>query len=308
MRPTLTRSGLAAATAVGVCLAAAAPAIAPHVTGSESSHRIKLERFVVPPNRSAGLLAKVRINGGPQLRLLVDSGSQYLVLDRSAALRSHCVGGAADLDLVGAGAAAATRVKQQTADIVEVGDLTLRSVPVIVSDRALPDGIQGALPLSIFSAFLVRLDFRAKELDLLPYPTGAADGAAAVPVLASNQLLFVKGTVNEVHDGYFLLDTGAAFAAISLDLAARLHISEILAAHVTLRGGVADIDAPLLSGSVRLRFASRQPVTGPVVAVDLSTASRYHGFEVSGIIGSSALCDSILTVNFRDSLIGIGPK
>ena len=116
------------ATAMGICFAGSAPAI----------YRIKLERFVIPPNRPAGLLVKARINGGPPLRLLVDSGSQYVVLNRAAARRSHCSGGA-DLELVGAGAESSTLVKRQTADTLEIGDeigdLTLRDAPLLVVDR-----------------------------------------------------------------------------------------------------------------------------------------------------------------------------
>jgi predicted aspartyl protease len=299
--------GLATITAFGVCAAVAAPATVPHAAGNPAGYRIKLERFVVAPNHIAGLLVKVRINGGPPLKLLVDSGSQSVVLARAAALHSHCAGGV-DFELVGAGAATATRAKQQTADTLELGDLTLRGVPLIVADRTLGEGIQGVLPLSIFSEFLVRLDFPAKELDLLPYPNDPADRSVSFPVLSSNQLLFANGTVNEAYEGHFLLDTGSAFSAISRDLANQLHISESLAARVPLRGGIADMNAPLLSGLIRLRLASRLPVTGPVVAVDLSTASRYHGFEISGLIGYSALCDSVLTVSYRDSVVRIGSK
>jgi hypothetical protein len=43
-------------------------------------------------------------------------------------------------------------------------------------------------------------------------------------------------------------------------------------------------------------------------AVDLSTASRYHQFEVSGLIGYTALHDSMLTINYRDDLIRIDPR
>lgn len=299
--------GLATITVFGICVAAAAPATVPHAAGNPAGYRIKLERFVVPPNGIAGLLVKARINGGPPLKLLVDSGSQYVVLARASALHSHCAGGV-DFDLVGAGAATATVAKRQIADTLELGDLTLRGVPLIVSDRTLAEGVQGVLPLSIFSEFLVRLDFPAKELDLLPYRNDAADRSGAIPVLSSNQLLFVEGTVNGAYDGRFLLDTGSAFSAISRDLANQLHTSDSLAAHVPLRGGIADMDAPLLSGFIRLRLAFHPPVTGPIVAVDLSTASRYHGFVISGLIGYSALFDSVLTVSYRDGVIRIGSK
>ena len=307
MRGALTGVWLATITAFGICVAAAAPAIVPHVEGNQAGYRIKLERFVVPPNRIAGMLVRARINGGPPLRLLVDSGSQYVVVDRAAALHSHCAGGT-DLNLVGVGGAAAAQVKHQIADTLELGDLTLRSVPLLVANRTLSDGVQGVLPLSIFSEFLIRLDFPAKELSLLPYHTGEGHNPTAIRALSSNQLLFVNATVNEVYDGRFLLDTGSAFSAISRDLANQLHISDSLADRVPLRGGIADMNAPLLSGLVRLRLASRPPVTGPVVAVDLSAASRYHGLEISGLIGYSALCDSVLTVSYRDNVIGIGPK
>ncbi len=211
------------------------------------------------------------------------------------------------MDLVGAGAPSAAIAKQARADSLEVGDLTLRGIPLLITDRTVAEGIQGVLPLSIFAGFLIHLDIPAKELDLLPYAE-TADRAGALPILSSNQLLFVKGTVNESHEGYFLLDTGAAYTAISRNLARQLHISETMSDHVPMQGGVASIDAPLLSGSVRLRFISQRAAPGPVVAVDLATASRYHNFEVSGLLGYSALCDSVLTVNYRDSLLRIEPK
>lgn len=304
MRGMLKKAVLVTVT-LGVCLAASA-ATAPRINGEAPSYRIKLDRFVVSPNRFAGLLVRARINGGPMLRLLVDSGSQYVVLNRRAALSSHCAGGS-DFELIGAGAPAALPATLQTAETLELGDLTLRGVPLIVAGRTFADGIQGVLPLSILSGFLIRLDFPGKELDLLPYPPREANNAGAVPILPSTQLLFVKGTVNETRTGYFLLDTGAVYTAISHNLAEQLHIPDILAAHVPLRGGVADIDAPLLSGSVRVQIGSHR-VTGPVVAVDLSTVSRYHGLEISGLLGYSALCDSVLIANYRDGLVRIEPK
>jgi len=164
------------------------------------------------------------------------------------------------------------------------------------------------LPLSIFSDFLIRLDIPGKELALLPYSTPQADRAGSIPILLNNQLLFVKGNVNDVHDGYFLLDTGASYTAISRSLAGQLHISDALARRVPLQGGIADINAPLLNGSVRLRLGSIGPVSGPVVAVDLSTASRYHNLEIAGLIGYPALRDSVLVVSYRDAFIKIGPE
>jgi hypothetical protein len=206
------------------------------------------------------------------------------------------------------GAAEATVVQQLRAESVEVGDLTLRDVPTLISGRELGDGIQGVLPLAIFSNFLMRLDIRAGELMLEPYPVERADAAGAIPAVASNQLLFVKATVNDAHEGRFLLDTGAAYNAISRNLARQIGASELMSGRVPLQSGMGQIDAPVLNGDVRLRVASKHVAAGPVVAVDLSTASRYHGMEISGLIGYPALCDSVLTVNYRDSIVRIESK
>src|ERR1700693_5460466 len=97
-------------TVLGVCFGASGPET-PHLPGALPGYRVKLDPFVVPPARTVGLLVTARINGGPMLRLLLDSGTQYVVLNRKAALKSGCAGGS-DLDLVGAGALSATRARQ----------------------------------------------------------------------------------------------------------------------------------------------------------------------------------------------------
>jgi predicted aspartyl protease len=301
MRGLLICVGLVTTTALGT------GASIPTLPGVSPAYRIKLERFVVAPNRTAGLLMRVRINGGPPLRLLVDSGTQYVVLDRTSAVRSRCQGGDY-LELVGAGARKTATVTLLRADSLEAGDLTLHDIPLVIADRPLPDGAQGAVPLSIFAGFLIRLNIPAKQLDLLPYAPEFAGNAGALEILSDNGLAFVKATVNETHEGYFLLDTGSAYTAISQNVARQLHVSETLSPHVPLQGGIAAINAPLVSGAVRVRLPSQRVVAGPVVAVDLSTASRYHNFEVSGLLGYSALCDSVLTLNYRDLALRIEPK
>ena len=296
--------GLAAAAVVTLY---AADLKAPGAPPVSPLYRIRLGPFVAPPNRTVGLLVRARINAGPLLRLLLDSGTQCVVLDRKAAAKSGFHGGT-DLDLVGAGATQATKVKTQNADSIEVGDLVLRDVPILLANRRLAEGVDGALPLSIFSQFLIRLDVPGKSLDLLPYPESRADSSGDVRSVANHDLMFVKGTVNESREGFFLLDTGASYSAISQTLARQLGISETLADRVPLRGGTAELDAPLFRGAVRLRLGSRELATDPVVAVDLSTTSRYHRLEVAGLIGYPALRDSVLTVSYRDSFIRIDPR
>jgi predicted aspartyl protease len=270
-------------------------------------YRLNLGPFVVPPSRTVGLIVRARVNGGPLLRLLLDSGANTITVDPRAAAKSGCAGGT-DLDLVGAGAQAATIVKQTRAATVEIGGLVLRDLPVLISSKPVAEGIQGALPLSLFSAFLIRLDVPGKTLDLLPYPEASPDGSGDLHALSSNSLLFVKGTVNERREGYFLLDTGASYSAVSKTVARELKFSEALLERVPLQAGTTDLDAPLVGSGVRLRFGRTTIGASPVVAINLSVASRYNNLNVAGLLGFPALSRSVLVVNYRDGLVRIDSK
>lgn len=301
------KSTALALTAVSLCVAASNVSPGSRLPSGAAQYRIKLAPFIVPPTRSAGLVIKARINGGPVLRLLLDSGAQYVMLERKVAAKSGCSGGT-DLDLIGAGATAAAVVKTQRAQTVQVGDLTFRDVPVLVENRALADGIQGVLPLSLFAEFLIRLDIPGKNLDLLTYAPESEEPAGALQSVSSNRVLFLRGTVNERAEGYFLLDTGAAYSAISRKLARELKISESLADRIPLQGGTTSLEAPLLRGAVRLRLGSQEIAAEPVVAVDLSIASRFHGLEIQGLVGYPALSNSVVTVSYREHYIRIEPR
>jgi len=281
---------------------------APKPTGNNTVplHRLKLDPFVAPPARLVGVIVKARVNGGPSLRLLLDSGASRLTLDAKAAAKSNCTGGI-DLDLVAAAAHAPAGVKQIQAASVEIGTLVLRDLPLLISEKHLGDGIQGVLPLSVFSPFLIRLDVPRKTLDLLPYPA-STEGADDLQALSSNNLLFVRGKVNDRREGYFLLDTGASYSALSKTVTSELGFSEALAERVPLQAGTTELDAPLIQSGVRLRFGSTELGAGSVVAIDLSLSSRYHNFDIAGLLGFPALSGSVLVVNYRDRLVRIGSQ
>jgi predicted aspartyl protease len=291
------RVGLLAVIACGVCLGA------PELASPYRGYQLKLRPFFVPP-RTVGLLVEARINGGPPLRLLLDSGAQQVVLDRRAAARSRCLGGA-DLDLVVPGAIGPEPGKTVSGAMVEVADLALRNVAVAVVSHRISDGIDGVLPLSFFADFLIRLDLPAKRLELRPYPS---DAAAHRQTAGNNGLLFLKCVLNGTREEFFLLDTGASYNAISTKLARELSVSEAVARKVSVRGGTALMEAPVIRPDIRLRFGASELVVDSALAVDLSTASRYHNIEVAGLIGYPTLRDQVLTVNYREARVQIGTR
>lgn len=294
-------------TAVSVSAAASSPDAAPHVPTGPHSYSVRLEPLANPTSGLIGLLATVRINGKSKLRLLVDSGADYVVLTRRAASKAGCVS-ERKIDLVGAGASSAESVEQIRAATLQAGDLTLENIPLLVTEKPLPDGVDGVMALSIFAGFLVRFDIPGRVIELRPYSAGDADPEGALQARISNQLLFLRGTVNETHPGYFLLDTGAWRSAISRSLSEELHISEALATRVSLQGGLNSVAAPLLTEWVRLRLGSLFEVRGPIVSVDLSVASRYHALDIVGLIGYTSLANSVLTLDYRDSLVRIAAR
>ena len=292
----------AAVTSFGASVATRTPGV-----DTAPVYRLKLEPYLAPPTRLVGMIIKARINGGPPLRLLLDSGANLITLDPRAAAKSSCAGGT-ELDLVGAGAPVAGGAKQVRAATVEVGPVLLRELPVLISGRPVADGVDGVLPLSVFSGFLIRLNIPRKTLDLLPYSAASSEESQNLQAVSNNNLLFVRGKVNGRREGYFLLDTGASYVALSKTVARELNLSEALAERVPLQAGTTDLDAPLVRGGIRLRFGARELEAVSAVTVDLSVSSRYHNLDIAGLLGFPALSGSVLVVNYRDSMVRIDPR
>jgi hypothetical protein len=282
--------------------------VAPPQTGGQyRSYTLKLGSFVMPPSAPAGLLLKVRIDSGPVLRLLLDSGAQFIVLDKTAASKSGHFGGS-ELDLVGAGSPPKA-ARMAKAGSVEIGGLVFHNCELIIAGGKLLDGIDGVIPLSLFAGFLVRLDIPGRTLDLRPYPPGGqVEDKEFSHVRASNNLLFIKAVLNDSREGYVLLDTGAFFNAISESTARTLKYPRLLASSVQLQSGAGATQGEVFPSQVRFRFGSRVLRAGTVVVVPLDELERHHQMEVAGVLGYPALRESILTINYRDSLVGIAGK
>jgi aspartyl protease len=274
----------------GSCLAADQP------------YRLPLNTLVSPSSGAIGLILKTRVESGPPLRLLLDSGAEHLVLSREAARKSRLKSGA-ELDLVGAGAS--TRAARMATASVEVDTLALHDCPIVIVDGRLAEGIDGVIPLSLFADFLIRLDVPRKVLELAPYPSERQDSDPAfVRATKQRHLLFLQSRVHKAQDGFMLLDTGSAYNMIDNVAAGALPRTQSLS--VTAAGG--STDARVLPGRLAVQSAGRELVFDRAVAMDLAEISRRNGIEVSGIIGYPALADAVVTVNYRESLVSIQPR
>ena len=282
-------------------------AVEPRLASAYQPYSLRLTALVNPPSGVIGLILKARVDGGPLLRLLVDSGAEHLVLDRKAARKSAQASGM-ELDLVGAGAASRA-ARLTTAGLIEVGNVAFRNCPVVVVDGQVAEGIDGVIPLALFAGFLVRLDVPGRVLELEPYEAvRQAPDSAFVHVRAQRRLLFLQTRLEEAHDGYLLLDTGSSYNVISDSAAGALRQPRALAQSLPLTAGAGQTDGRLLSRRISFRFGKWALALEPVVALDLAEMSRRHGIEISGVIGYPALAGSVVTVNYRESLLGIQPR
>jgi predicted aspartyl protease len=191
---------------------------------------------------------------------------------------------------------------------IEIDEFVAHGVNVLVTSDPLADGVDGVLPLSLFAGWLIRLDLPAKSLDLDPYPQQGPHLVGELGVLENDDLLFVKCRLKEAREAYFLLDTGASYNAISLKLARALSSPDLLGGGISLRGGTAALEGHPTRMLTHLQIGALELPPDPMVAVDLSLASRYHQLVVSGLIGFPALRGLVLVVNYRDGVISMAPK
>ncbi len=277
---------------------------APTLASPYQPYKLKLFPYFLPPARPHGLFIKARINGGPQLRLLLDSGAEFIVLDKKSAAKSGHTGGKV-LDLVGAGKTVRPAL-QSVAEIVDLGELAFRNCPIVKVDGKLAEGIDGVVPLALFSGFQLRLDIPGRSLSLIPYSAehpSAEDGF--VKVRTEHRLLFIASRLEGRKEAYLLFDTGSSFNIIANTTAAALNLSRALAPAIPVQPGAGAVDGRLLHHGIAAEIGGRTMALDPVVAIDLSEISRRNQIEVSGVIGHPALLESVVTIDYRDSMIRI---
>jgi hypothetical protein len=266
-------------------------------------YELKLKSFCPAPNQLAGVLLHVRINGGRPLRLVLDSGAETIVIDAKAA---HALGlsGGSEMDLVGLRTKSA---KTGVVQSVDIGPLSFRNCRIDLVDGKIVEGADGVIPLAMFSNFLMRLDLPERTLGLFPYPDEQGPAGSIHRAVPTGDLLLVRTLLNRKHAGYVVLDTAAFCSAISRQVADTLDGSQFLP-DLPIAAGTGAAIGRLVSAAVRFEIAGQELVPDRVVALDLLNLSRHYGVEVVGILGFSALRPYVLTIDYRNRLVKIGPK
>lgn len=122
------------------------------------------------------------------------------------------------------------------------------------------------------------------------------------PVYRIGHMLLVPASLNNTSTRLFLLDTGAFTTTISPSVA-----REVTKVHsesnIRVRGISGDVDKVFTAEKITFKFANLSQEVRDVVAIDFSGLSKNEGTEISGLIGITALGQTTMTIDYRDSLV-----
>jgi hypothetical protein len=279
-----------------------APNAPPELVSPYQQYDLKLLAFYPAPRCPAGVLLHVRINGGRSLRLVLDSGAEFIVIGAKDA-RSVGLSAGPEMDLVGLKSRTARVGRAET---VEVGPLSFRNCPVAFVKGKVIEGADGVIPLTLFSAFRLHLNLPEKTLGLIPYPREENPAIAPTRGATKHDLLLVPTVLNGKQSGYVVLDTGAFCSGISREVARTLSGSHIVP-EVRLAAGTGAATGERISSTVHFAIAEQDLISDEVVALDLSNLSRHYRLEVLGVLGFPALSNYVLTIDYRDRRVKIEP-
>jgi hypothetical protein len=256
--------------------------------------------------RPAGLMLRAKINGGRELKLMLDTGATGIVLNASAGseMEFEFLAGAVFWGF-GSATPAAGRIAWPAS--FEAGALKMTNLLLFVSETDLMPEADGIIGLDVFKDFLIRLDPPARTLELTPFPGQAESQSEESPVCRDcmrayrlGELLLMRGTVNGHADGYFVLDSGSPYSLISRQLVPQ---DGRFAVFTGAQGGQ-DVAVP--AAPLNIRFGAQHLVDFDYATFDTAEISGRAGTEIAGVIGFSILRNVSLTVDYRDGLVGFG--
>jgi predicted aspartyl protease len=122
------------------------------------------------------------------------------------------------------------------------------------------------------------------------------------PVYRIGHMLLVPASLNNSSIKLFILDTGAFTTTISPTVA-----REVTKVHsdsnIKVRGISGDVDKVYTADKITFKFANLSQEVRDVVAIDFSDLSKNEGTDISGLIGATALGQTTMTIDYRDSLV-----
>jgi predicted aspartyl protease len=272
--------------------------------GSEEIAAVEAPKEVAPIRFTKSLnliFTAVKINGKGPYRFAIDTGATQTVISEKLAT---------DLQLqpitstvvFGIGGGGKVETKLYKIKELTTGDVKVKNTPVgTFNDPLVSQIADGILATSIFSDFIITIDYPAGQLLLSRKRVSASSGAEILPVWFFSNLLLLPVDVNEKR-GNFVVDTGAVTTVLSHGTAAQLGVNENTpGAKVDLGiAGVGGFEGIVLKlPNVTFKTPKNTEVFPQVVAIDLKKISKMIGTEVAGVLGYDFFSDYKLTLDYN---------
>lgn len=253
---------------------------------------------------------EVRVNGKERpLRFVLDTGSGITVIsDETAAemgIRPVTRGGRAK----GIGGDGTFEIVYGFLREVEIGEVTVKSVPVYIRKFHSDGRIDGYIGLSLISKFLTTVDygnstFALKKRTEEP-PAPQTEGLTVPLRLTSSGFLSGEVQLEGIDRPLnFIVDTGASVSVISEDLATHDSMAQY-AQEARMRvigaAGITEDVPSFLLPKVTMGSHSQKSITA--VALDMNLINEASGFEQAGILGGNFLKNYRMTFDFQNSKV-----
>lgn len=202
------------------------------------------------------------------------------------------------------------------ADSISVGGVEFHDCIVQILDSNYWNDADGSISMTLFSDYLVTLDYPAQKLTLGPLPakpgvtirSGIDDGYVApemkdyTAVYRSGSNLILPGSVNGKRTMLFVLAT-----AISESVLSPVAAHEIATGHreskYEIRGMNSTFDHTFTAGDVSIAFANLKQNITHIPTFDTSMSTKDTGMEISGMIGNATLHGLTMRIDYRDGLV-----
>jgi predicted aspartyl protease len=246
------------------------------------------------------IFVSATINGKGPYQFAIDTGATQTVISEKLA---------ADLGLepitstvvFGIGGVGKVETKLYKVKEFTTGNIKVKNLPVgTFNDPVISQFTDGILSTSVWSDFVVTVDYPGEQLLLSRKRAAAPASAEVIPVRFFSNLLLLRLDVNG-KSGNFIVDTGAVTTVLSHTMAAQLGINENTPGAKIDMGiaGVGGFEGAVLKiPNVTFKSSKNVEVFPQVVAIDLKRISKTIGTEVAGIVGYDFFSDYKLTLDY----------
>ena len=248
------------------------------------------------------IVVKARVNKGPLMDMVLDTGSEQTVISRETAARMG-IRPIVNILSAGVGDLGVRELELTRLDELEIGSLKVQNVPSIIKNPPLVGlptrEMESFSPLALGMSVIIDYD-RLELIMGAELPTETAD--VELP-LRMHRLAMVPGHV-QGGAASFILDTGGQVISISTDTASGLERGEMRNIPLKVYGASGwDRDAFLMPG-VNLNFTNKIEYKNlSVVVLNLRAPSVLLGFRLGGIVGYKFLSRYRVAINLDKSIV-----